>query len=103
MISEQEAKDAIRSWVVSRARSLAPDQIDGTTPLFADGHLISVHVPELLLLLERLRGEPVDPEGLAPGDFRDIDTIVRRFCAPRPVADQEGDIHIHARNTGDLG
>jgi hypothetical protein len=89
MISEQEAKDAIRSWAVSRAKSSAPDQIGETTPLFADRHLTSVHVPELLLLLERLRGEPVDAEGLAPGDFRDIDTIVRRFCAPRPAAGQQ--------------
>lgn len=87
MISEQEAKDAIRSWAIRRAKSSEPDQIDETTPLFADRHLTSVHVPELLLLLERLRGEPIDPEGLGPGDFRDIDTIVRRFCAPRPAGD----------------
>jgi len=38
-----------------------------------------VHLPELLLLLERLRGEPIDVEDLRPGDFRDIDTLVLRF------------------------
>ena len=96
MVSEQEAKDAIRSWVISRAKSPAPDQIDETTPLFAQRHLSSLHVPELMLLLERLRGQPIDPEGLGPGDFRNIETIVRRFCVPR----QEG---THAGSNGDLG
>lgn len=93
MVSEHEAKDAIRSWVRSRAKTPAPEQIDDTTPLFAERHLTSLHVPELLLLLERLRGEPIDPEDLGPGDFRDIDTIVRRFCAPRSGGDGEEDIY----------
>lgn len=89
MVSEQEAKDTIRSWAISRAKSPAPDQIDDTTPLFADRHLTSLHVPELLLLLERLRGEPIDPEGLLPGDFRDVSTIVKRFCTLRAA---DGDL-----------
>lgn len=107
MVSEQEAKDAIRSWVISRAKSPAPDQIDETTPLFAQRHLSSLHVPELMLLLERLRGKPIDPEGLGPGDFRNIETIVRRFCVPLcsadaapPCGDKEG---THAGSNGDLG
>lgn len=93
MLSEQEARDQLRSWVMRKAKSQAPEQIDDATPLFADRHLTSLHVPELLLLLERLRGEPIDPEGLRPGDFRDIDTIVRRFCAPRPASSREEDSH----------
>jgi hypothetical protein len=49
-----------------------------------------VNLPELLLLLEQLRGAPIDVEDLDPGDFRDIDTLVRRFADPgraaRPAA-----------------
>lgn len=103
MVSEQEAREAIRAWAISRAKSQAPEQIDETTPLFAERHLTSLHVPELLLLLERLRGEPIDPQGLGPGDFRDIATIVRRFCAsPKPQLgdNEEG---IYAGSTGDFG
>jgi hypothetical protein len=80
MLSESEARAQIRAWVLRKARPDAPGEIDDATPLFEDRHLTSVHVPELLLLLERLRGEPVDPAGLGPGDFRDIATIARRFC-----------------------
>ena len=84
MLSEQEARDALRSWVTSKAKPEASGRIDDATLLFADRYLTSVHVPELLLLLERLRGAPIDPERLGPGDFHDINTIVRRFCTPAP-------------------
>lgn len=82
MRSEQESRDAIRAWAASKARTVTPGQITDTTPLFRDGYLISLHIPELLLLLERLRSKPVDPSTLGPGDFEDIETIVRRFCTP---------------------
>jgi hypothetical protein len=101
MLSEQEARDAIRSWATSKAKPEASGQIDDATLLFADRYLTSVHVPELLLLLERLRGAPVDPEGLGPGDFRDINTIVRRFCTPAPGRLSRGD--GYAGSTGDRG
>ncbi|MCM2430688.1 hypothetical protein [Streptomyces sp. RKAG337] len=38
-----------------------------------------MHLPELLLLLERLRAAPIEVEDLRPGDFRDIHTMVDRF------------------------
>lgn len=85
MLSEQESREALRSWVASKAKPGKAGQIDDATPLFADRHLTSLHVPELLMLIERLRGETVDATTLGPGDFRDIDTIVRRFCMPRPA------------------
>jgi hypothetical protein len=99
MLSEQEARDAIRSWATSKAKPEAVGRIDDTTLLFADRYLTSVHVPELLLLLERLRGAPVDPDGLGPGDFRDIHTIVRRFCTPAPGRLPRG--KSHAGSSGD--
>lgn len=101
MLSEQEARDTIRAWVTSKAKPGEAGQIDDTALLFADRHLTSVHVPELLLLLERLRGESIDPTALGPGDFRDINTIVRRFCTPRLAGHQGGD--SHAANTDDRG
>jgi hypothetical protein len=58
-------------------------EITDRTALFEQRHLRSVHLPELLLLLERLRGAPIDVESLSAGDFRDIDTIVTRFSGRR--------------------
>jgi hypothetical protein len=82
MLSEEEARDQIRAWVLSKAKLDEPDELTDQTPLFSTRHLTSLHVPELLLLLERLRREPIDPADLGPGDFRDIATIARRFCSP---------------------
>ena len=58
------------------------------TPLFANRCLRSVHLPELLL--QRLSGVPIEVDDLQPGDFRDIDTLVRRFGHPEPAATPVG-------------
>jgi hypothetical protein len=86
MRSEQEIRETLRSWIRTRARDLEGTALTDTTPLFEDRHLRSLHLPELLLLLERMRGEPIDVETLQPGDFRDIDTLVRRFGGERSVS-----------------
>src|ERR1700722_8530144 len=110
MRSEKEIRETLRSWVLSKAKNLhgsapgnsapdhgapddgapdhgapddgAPDDgaLTDSTPLFEERRLRSLHLPELLLLLERLRGEPIDVGEPRPGDFRDIDTLVSRFC-----------------------
>ncbi len=79
MRSEQEIREILRSWVLTKAKDRGSAALTDTTPLFEERRLRSLHVPELLLLLERLRGAPIDVEDLRPGDLRDIDTLVLRF------------------------
>ena len=81
MRTEPEIREALRSWVLSKARNLDRSALTDKTPLFEERQLRSLHLPELLLFLERLRGEPIDVDDLRPGDFRDIDTLVLRFCS----------------------
>jgi len=71
--------DALRAWVLSKARDLPPEGLTDDLPLLAGRHLTSLHIPELILLLERLRGEAIDVERLQAGDFRDIQSIAARF------------------------
>ncbi len=78
MRSEAEFRAALRSFVQRQARDVA---ITDDTPLFTQRLLRSVHLPELILLLERLRSEPIDVERLQPRDFESIDVIVERFGA----------------------
>ncbi|MBO0852328.1 MAG: hypothetical protein J2P18_01010 [Nocardia sp.] len=80
--SDQEAtiRATLREWVLGRAGDLPADELTDSTPLLERRYIRSIHVPELLLLLERLRGASIDVETLRPGDFRDIDTLVDRFC-----------------------
>lgn len=77
MLSDMEFRAELRAWIRAKAGVEVKDQ----TQIFAERALRSVHVPELLLLMERLRGEPIDIENLAPADFRDIDSLVARFGA----------------------
>ena len=76
MRSEAEIRAAVRTFVERRAAGLP---VSDQTPLFKLRVLRSIHLPELILLLERLRGAPIDVERLAHGDFDSIDTIVERF------------------------
>jgi len=80
MRSELAIRQSLRSWILSKATDADSTALTDSTALFEERRLRSVHLPELLLLLERLRGEPIDVEDLRPGDFRDIDTLVLRFC-----------------------
>jgi hypothetical protein len=76
----------LRAWIVTRARDLPPDGLTDDLPLLAGRHLTSLHIPELILLLERLRRAPIDVEQLQSGDFRDVTTIRARFLDDAPEA-----------------
>ncbi|MEW1866507.1 hypothetical protein OG896_28495 [Streptomyces sp. NBC_00669] len=75
MLSESDFRAELRAWVSEKSGVKVTDH----SPIFADRTLRSVHIPELLLLMERLRGTPIEVEDLRPTDFRDIDTLVTRF------------------------
>jgi hypothetical protein len=76
MRSDTEFRAELRSFVQRKAKGLP---ISDRTPLFTDRILRSVHLPELILVLERLRGAPIDVERLQPGDVACIDVMVQRF------------------------
>jgi hypothetical protein len=80
MRSEQQIREALRCWVLDKAKNLDGSVLTDKTPLFEERYLRSVHLPELLLFIERLAGVPIEVDDLRPGDFRDIDTLVLRFC-----------------------
>jgi len=76
MRSEAAIRAAVRAFVLHKADGLC---VSDDTPLFKMRILRSIHLPELIILLERLRGAPIDVERLAHGDFDSIETIVERF------------------------
>jgi hypothetical protein len=78
------ATDELRSWVLELNPSLPPSSVTETTPLLSERLINSMHVTELLLVLEELRGEPVDVQKLGPGVFKDIQTIVQTFLVDNP-------------------
>lgn len=81
MTTSTDPRQGLIAWVERKARGLDGQVLTGSTPLLSGGHLRSLHIPELLLYLEELRGSPVDVTRLRAGDFDDIDTICSRFLA----------------------
>lgn len=79
------AHAALRAWILTKATTLDEQTLTDQTPLFAERYLRSVHLPELILLLERLTGRPIDVEDLNIGDFRDVETMLGKFAAPQPA------------------
>ena len=79
---------ALREWVAGKAKDLPPQGLTDDLPLLAGRHLTSLHIPELIMLLERLSGQEIDVERLQAGDFYDIRTIATRFLSIE--ADQTG-------------
>lgn len=77
--------DQLRAWISSRASDLPPSGLTDDLPLLTGRHLTSLHIPELILLLERLRRRPIDVESLNAGDFADVATIAARFLDAEPA------------------
>ncbi|MFC5724224.1 hypothetical protein ACFP1Z_29110 [Streptomyces gamaensis] len=79
MRSDQEIREQLRSWVLTKSAGRDGDRVTDGTALFEERYLRSIHLPELILLLERLLEVAVDVEDLRPGDFRSIDAMMLRF------------------------
>lgn len=76
MRSDTEIRAELRTFVQRHAGQVA---VTDDMPLFTLRVLRSVHLPELIILLERLRGAPIDVEQLRIGDFDGIDAMMASF------------------------
>ena len=79
MSEDARVREAIRSWVVSTSDRVEPAAFADDTPIFSKAALESVHVMDLILLIEELTGRPIDVEKLRVGVFRTVDAIVVNF------------------------
>lgn len=69
----------VRARLGALVRQLAGvAEVSDAAPLFS-GLLKSVHVMDLLLLVEELRGEPIDVDALSQGAVRSIDAMIVAF------------------------
>ena len=81
-MTAREASRTLRGWIVRRSATDVAGMLRSDTPLFEHGILSSFDVVELILLIEELRGAPVDPERIVPESLRDVRSICRAFFAP---------------------
>jgi acyl carrier protein len=73
--------DRLRGWIATRDGRIAAAEIGEETPIVERRLLSSLQVMNLILYIEELRGEPIDPESLRPGAFRSLAAIYQQFFA----------------------
>jgi acyl carrier protein len=77
-VKESEIRQKLRDWIVDRAKE-KPDDMADDTPILERGILSSLDVVELILFIERIKGDEVDMEKIQPETIRDVDAIYQAF------------------------
>ena len=78
----ESTREKLREFVLDSTESAIADLTD-QTHLFENGILKSIQVMDLILFVEEISGQEIDVEGLKPGAFKNIDTIMKNFCENR--------------------
>tara|TARA_Y100000780_G_scaffold193698_1_gene182721 strand:- start:68 stop:319 length:252 start_codon:yes stop_codon:yes gene_type:complete len=78
----ENTREKLRAFVLDSTESAIADLTD-QTHLFENGILKSIQVMDLILFVEEISGQEIDVEGLKPGAFKNIDTIMKNFCENR--------------------
>jgi hypothetical protein len=84
MKSESAIRSELRRWILSNGGGDAKG-FDDQTPIFRDGILKSVHIMDLILLVEELSGRSLEIEELNPRSFGSIDAIYDTFFCGREM------------------
>jgi acyl carrier protein len=87
--SATEVRQTLREWVLRKARGVAPEHVTGETLLLEQRLITSLHIAELIMLVERLSGASVNVRELTPKDFESINAICARFFSDAPAAAAE--------------
>tara|TARA_A100000164_G_scaffold346670_1_gene347489 strand:- start:89 stop:322 length:234 start_codon:yes stop_codon:yes gene_type:complete len=71
-------KEKLRSFILENSeREISELNFDSA--IFETGILKSIQIMDLILFLEENSGKEIDVEGLKPGAFKDINTIIKNF------------------------
>jgi acyl carrier protein len=79
MKTEQEIKETLRQWVLKKSKKITEADLTTATALLENRILTSLHVMELILEIERIKGSKFNLKSLKPGAFNSIDTIYATF------------------------
>lgn len=79
MKDEAAVRQTLRQWVRDTSPKLGDGPLEDSSPLFKGGILQSIHVMDLILLIEHLSERSIDVEKLQTGLFASIDVIIDKF------------------------
>lgn len=78
-LSEAEIKHALGAWVKKVSRKPEAASVTDETPLIESRLITSLQIMELILEIERLKGQPFELRNLKPGVFNTINSIYATF------------------------
>lgn len=71
----------LREWVVATSGKISAAELRDDTPLLEQRIISSLHLTDLILFLESLRGSPVDLTQINGAAFRDINAVCDTFLS----------------------
>jgi hypothetical protein len=77
----EQARAELRAWIVATSGKIRPEELRDDTPLLEQRIISSLHVAELILFVESLRGGPVDLSLLNGKALRDVDSVCKTFLS----------------------
>ena len=79
MKSGDQIRKQLRDWVLRNGKTGGLIDIEDDTPILESRIISSVQVMDLILFMEHLRGDPVQPNSIRPGSFTSINAIFESF------------------------
>ena len=79
MKSKQEIENELYDFVLRVNKKVTRDELNGQTELLQKRIISSLQVMDLLLLIEKLTGKPIDVRAIKPGAFSSVDKILESF------------------------
>ncbi len=79
MKSESEIRAEIREWILRKNTKISAAELADDTPLLEKRIISSLHIMELILLIERIKASRFDLKAIKPGAFNSVDSIYRSF------------------------
>lgn len=77
-MDEATIRARLAQWI--REHSKVPaGELAGGTPILEKGILSSLDIVELVLFIESLKGDEVDPDAIEPDTFQSIDAMMKGF------------------------
>jgi hypothetical protein len=76
----EQARAELRAWIVATSSGkIRLEELLDDTPILEQRIISSLHVAELIVFVESLRGGPVDLTRLDGKSLRDIDSVCATF------------------------
>jgi acyl carrier protein len=78
VMDEATIRARLKQWIGDHAKASASHLADDT-PILEKGILSSLDIVELVLFIESLKGDEVDPDTIEPASFQSIDAMMKGF------------------------